>query len=376
MITISHTLDAWSSLVSSGMSEPTENGEPAEPYVYVFFAGSDDEGSSDELEADRREAIVENLALLGIPISPDDVFDPDITDFDDQETGKLRNAAAVLIFYSLHADAALTASAATIIPGRTVVAELDHVARKFNTLLRSFDQPVGPDLVTVDMASWAGDPRDSVLRRLADELRAVMDNPASLVSRFSANAGQVLARSLARLQGPDVPSPTDVLLEVLAYRPPQGGVGTELLKVLSQRQGVRSRELLYRVAARFQEDPGTSSTTPGEPPDALLNLAKRCAVQVSGHAQIHLRHLLAAAVLSHSPPVDGEVLAQLGTSAAELPGTLLGVLRTARIDDSIEAWERLLAVSLAGGFDRDLVDPAKAISRDSDDLGYGVWAAM
>jgi hypothetical protein len=99
-------------------------------------------------------------------------------------------------------------------------------------------------------------------------------------------------------------------------------------------------------------------------------------MQVSGHAEIHLRHLLAAAVLSDNPSVDGDVLARLGTSAAELPGMLVEVLRAARIGDSIEAWERLLAVSLAGGFDRDLVDPAQAISRDSDDLGYGVWAAM
>jgi hypothetical protein len=56
--------------VSSDTSAPTENGDPAEPYIYVFFAGSDDNGSDDDLDAERRDAIVENLALLGIRYLP------------------------------------------------------------------------------------------------------------------------------------------------------------------------------------------------------------------------------------------------------------------------------------------------------------------
>jgi hypothetical protein len=373
--------------VSSGTSAPTESGEPAEPYVYVFFAGSDDDGSDDDLDAERRDAIVENLALLGIPISPDDVFDPDITDFDDQETAKLSNAAAALIFWSRNADGELTTVAANIISDRAVVAELDHVAQRFNRLPRSLDRHyrLGPGPRTVDMADWTGDPQDPLLLHLADELRAVMDKSVSRAGGLSTNAHQVLARSSGRLRGrSDVPpmphdvppSPTDVLLEALNYSPSHGGVGTELLLVLSQRQGVHPGELLDQVFLGRREEPDSRSITAGPPLDALLDLAERCAVQVSGHAEIHLRHLLAAAVLSDSPSVDGDALARLGTSAAELPGTLLGVLRVARIGDSIEAWERLLAVSLAGGFDRDLVDPATAISRDGDDLGYGVWAAM
>jgi hypothetical protein len=146
--------------------------------------------------------------------------------------------------------------------------------------------------------------------------------------------------------------------------------------VLAQRQGVPPDDLIERVAPGLREAPDLRWMLAAAPPGELLALAGRCAVQVTGRAEVHLRHLLAAAVLGDTPPVDGGVLAGLGTSAAELPDALLGVLRVTRTRDSIAAWERLLAVSLAGGFDRDLVDPAEAISRDRDDLGYGVWAAM
>jgi KAP family P-loop domain len=396
--------------VSSSPSASTEIGEPAEPYVYVFFAGAAGDGSAvasssvassevassatadpdADLDAERRDAIVENLALLGIPISPDDVFDADVTDFDTRESARLGNAAAVLIFWSKDADEQFTVDAATQAAGHVVVAVLDDVADSFTSVLRRYPQTqaIPVNLVhatTVNLAGWAGDPRDALLYRLADALRAGISRP-----RLSVNAHEVLARSSARLLGrPDAslsadgvpPSPTDVLLEALAYRPPQGGgVGTDLLRALGQRQGNPSGgEFLLELAAPGlvqDPDPDPGWIGYGPPLDTLLALAEQCAVRVSGAPEVHLRHLLAATALIASPPVDGGLLARLGTSATELPGLLLDVVRAAGVVDSMEAWEQLLAISLAGGFDRDLVNPAEAISPDRDDLDYGVWAAM
>jgi KAP family P-loop domain len=361
--------------VSSSPSAPTEIGEPAEPYVYVYFADSAVASpSAAELDAGRRDAIVDYLTRLGIPIPSEYILDAEVTDFDEREIARLGGAAAVLIFWSQDADERLTLNATALAADRAVVVELDHAAKPFVSLPRP--TPAAP-LPTVSLADWSGSAQDSALLALADALRTVIDRP-----RLSANAYQVLARSSARLPSrrPGVvpPSPTDVLLEALAYRPPQGGgVGADLLRALAQRQGIDSGESLLTLAEPdIGQDPEPGWITYGPPLDTLLSRAKYCAVQVSGLPEVHLRHLLAAAVLSHSPPVDGALLDRLGTSAAELPGLLLGVLRAARLVDSIGAWERLLTVSLAGGFDPDLVDPAEAISRDRDDLDYGVWAAM
>lgn len=188
------------------------------------------------------------------------------------------------------------------------------------------------------------------------------------------------------LQGSLAPDPapnasTVLLLTALAHRPAQGGVGNVLLGILEHRQG-RGREELVGQLAPWLED---TSLFGGLMPDprftGLLALAQQCARRVSGEPEIHLRHLLAAAALARqeaadTPPVDVGVLTALGTSAVELPGLLLAAVRETMPGDSIEAWESLLAVSLAGGFDRDLVDPNDAIGRDRDDLEHGVWAAI
>jgi hypothetical protein len=175
---------------------------------------------------------------------------------------------------------------------------------------------------------------------------------------------------------------TVLLMTALAHRPPWDGVGRTLLRVLASRQGRADDVLLARAAPWAASEPSSFGlTVPDSRFSGLAALAERCAERVSGRPEIHLRHLLAAAVLAgrgtaEGPPLQPDALSGLGTSARELPELLLGVVRETRHGDSLEAWEALLAARLAGGFDPDLVDPGRAIARERDDLGHGVWAAM
>jgi hypothetical protein len=154
-------------------------------------------------------------------------------------------------------------------------------------------------------------------------------------------------------------------------------VATGLLQVLTQRARLEPAELLTQVNPDLLTEPlPTGDITIGPTLDALLRLAQRCTLRVSGQPEIHLRHLLAAAVLTDIMPIEPDVLARLGTSSRELPALMLQALRTTYTSDSPQAWEELLAVHLAGGFDRDLVDPNGTISRDTDALDHGTWAAM
>lgn len=373
--------------VSTDPSAP----EPAGPYVSVYFARKADLDSDPQSE--RRAAILEGLRQAGISVPVDAIVDPGNPEIQREQAttniglDPITGGAAVLIFWSRDADLAMTQKFANWVRDRAVVAELDGV-RPFSRQPRPIaqePQPAGSSIPSVDMARWDGDWDDPLLLALAHALFAKIYQSVSGVS-LSENAYQVLARSTGSVRlrppgkptrfGESLPSPTDVLLDALAYRPSKGGVGTDLLRVLAQRQERPADELIDQIAPGRREAPGAESIVPGPLPLELLALARHCALQVNGRTEVHLRHLIAAAVLSDSPPLEEDVLDQLGTSAQELPDILLGVLRIARVSDPIAAWERLLAVSLAGGFDRDLVDPAESIPRDRDDLGYGVWAAM
>jgi hypothetical protein len=115
------------------------------------------------------------------------------------------------------------------------------------------------------------------------------------------------------------------------------------------------------------------------PLSGLLALAAGCAQRVSGKREIHLRHLVAAAVLADDPPLRPELMAELGVTRAELRRIVREAAQQGTTGESHEAWEALLPavpLRLLGGIDTDRVDPNRGIPLSQDDLGFGVWAKM
>lgn len=351
-----------------------------EPYVYVIYTDANlDEGS----------VLVTELAHRGIPISPDDIYDPDVMDLDDAEAGGLLLADAVLIVWSAGGGFDADVAAKIGSPDILVLASLD------GSLSARFPLRTYP---TVDLSGWSGEPDDPRLDELAAALRDALrrsqlrrrDHAEVTADReprdpdyglaLSDSARMVLTRAeVARGTAPN--ASTVLLLTALAHNPGRTGVGDVLLGSLERRQGRSVEDLVGRLTPWLKENAVFAGLMPDPRFMGLLALAEQCAWQASGKPEIHLRHLLAAAVLArqetaHTPPVDASVLTDLGTSAEELPGLLLAAVRETSQEDSLEAWESLLAVRLAGGYDRDLVDPNDAISREQDDLEHAVWAAI
>ena len=218
---------------------------------------------------------------------------------------------------------------------------------------------------------WDGEPDFPGLDAVARRLRDILGTDS--VERSSA-AHTVLVRAAGRYTSD---AATAVLLEALAYRPPEGGgVGTVLLDLLARQQNASGSDLLGQAGSLLPNATRQQDAALRPALAALLELAVACARNVSGSSEVHLRHLLAAAAIADSPPLDAAVLAELGTDAAGLRGLLLDAVRATRHGDSLPAWEELLAERLAGGFDPDLVDPTLPISRDRDTLGQGAWVAM
>jgi hypothetical protein len=369
--------------------------EEAQSYLYVVYSGA---------TADEDGLLVTELTRRGIPISPAEAYDSDITSMDSEETAKIANAAAVLLIRTGNEDTGL----------------LDNLNPFRDRLVVAAWEGSVPSLSgvpMVDLRDWRGDPFDERLDLLESILRSAMGVPLVASSRpqdaggtqappaaqeavrqpdaaprvergtvsgfrLSASAYSVLVRSTARAQGQE-PSPTDVLLESLVFQPAQGGgIGTALMVLFMQRAQLGAATLINRVNPGLLRGPlPEGDVTTGPTLDALLRLAQQCAQRVSGprvsgQPEIHLRHLLAAVALTDTGPVEPDVLTRLGISSTQLPALLLQALRGTRTGDSPQAWEELLAVHLAGGFDRDLVDPNGAIPRDTDALDHGTWAAM
>jgi hypothetical protein len=194
---------------------------------------------------------------------------------------------------------------------------------------------------------------------------------------LSATAQRIIEDS-GRLR--QVPDATAVLLSAFAAR--DGKTADGLLSVLAQRQGETADDLFKHLESAgfyFREPqlPDQLAELLRVPALAsMLHHAVTLAERTSGSRRVHARHLLAAAVLADDPPLEAPLLSALGTSAAELPGLVLDAVLAAVPSEPGHPWDELLAVRLAGGFDRDLVDPNRAIKRDRDDLEHSVWAAM
>ncbi len=117
---------------------------------------------------------------------------------------------------------------------------------------------------------------------------------------------------------------------------------------------------------------------PGPPAlEPVVRRADEIRARVGGPAEIHLRHLLAAALTAPPDAFPDPLLATLGASLSELRDVLRGAIGRFVPDEPPEVWDAILArFELAGGVSADLVDPTRGIAMEDDHLGVGDYVRM
>jgi hypothetical protein len=104
--------------------------------------------------------------------------------------------------------------------------------------------------------------------------------------------------------------------------------------------------------------------------------------QRTGAEEVHLRHLLAAAVQPGPSGIDDALLHTLGTTLPDLRRILREAVAQHVPDDPSDSWDAILADEPADAFDlagdqaSDLVDPTQPIDMSRDHLGVGTYVKM
>jgi WD40 repeat protein len=189
-----------------------------------------------------------------------------------------------------------------------------------------------PERVLVDASSAAGQPPEGAQAAggtpdVSSSTRTVIALSARYHSAdHPVDASAVLVSALRYAHENRLPGMTSALLDRLAGLQPEGTDAQALLNRLDS---------VLPVA-----EPVVAAASP--PLSRLLELAADCAERVSGHREIHLRHLVAATVLADDPPLSPVLLTELRVSHAGLRRFLRDAAREEQTGESLEGWRALL----------------------------------
>ena len=148
------------------------------------------------------------------------------------------------------------------------------------------------------------------------------------------DASVVLVSALRYAHESHLPGMTSALLAVLAGLRSESGDAQALLNRLDS--------VLPAAVPPIRAEPVPVVAAASPPLSRLLELAAGCAERVSGHREIHLRHLVAATVLADDPPLSPVLLTELRVSPAELRRFVGDAAREERTGESLERWGALL----------------------------------
>jgi hypothetical protein len=211
---------------------------------------------------------------------------------------------------------------------------------------------------------------------MSSSVRAVLSRAVGLASERPVDASFVLLAALLHAHETSLPGMTSALLNSLTNAQPETTRDPgEMLDRLADALGVKMTDL------RASDDE-VARQVAAEPLTLLLMSAAEIALRVSGHRDIHLRHLVAAAVLADRPPLQAPALADLGVTLADLRQFLREAVLAETSGEPAAAWhdlipsERTASTRLAGGIDSDRVDPTCGIPIERDHLDVGVWVSM
>jgi hypothetical protein len=254
----------------------------------------------------------------------------------------------------------------------------------------AFAALVGPASEISPDAGLPAPPVSGERREWSRSVREVLAWAIGLAGPSPADASVVLLAALLYGRETSLPGMTSALLGSLARLSPGSGDPDGVLQRLARAIGVA-------ITDRRASDSDVTSRAATAPLAALLTSAARIAEQVSGDGYVHLRHLVAAAILADDPPLRPRVLGDLGVSAADLRSLLRDAVVAETSGEPTESWFDLLPLSaqepsesvapspeaepeaaarLAGGIDTDRVDPMDGIPMERDHLDVGVWVSM
>jgi hypothetical protein len=165
---------------------------------------------------------------------------------------------------------------------------------------------------------------------MSDSARNVLDDAVRRAGTYPVDASAVFVSAMRYARDNSMPGVSGALLAALAGRQQE------------------AEDLVARLdAALTIPDPLVPGSPLADvagtaPLSNLLALAAGCAERVAGHREIHLRHLVAAAVLARDPPLRRELLAALGVTAGELRQITREAARQETTGEPQEAWDALL----------------------------------
>lgn len=195
-----------------------------------------------------------------------------------------------------------------------------------------------PESGPADTQSAAGQPpEETQATRRAPGMSSSVRDVIALSAPYNSvdhpvDASVVLVSALRYAHQTRLPGMTSALLAKLAGLQSQGGDAQALLNRLGT--------VLPAAVPLVRVEPVPVVASP--PLSRLLELAAKCAEWVSGHREIHLRHLVAATALADDPPLSPVLLSELRVSSAELRRFVGDAAHEERTGESLEGWRALL----------------------------------
>jgi hypothetical protein len=265
-------------------------------------------------------------------------------------------------------------------PDRTFPVELDGVLQEYETASGS---PVVMDGNVVGIVGPTATNR-SLDAFSMDQVMRRADPDDTQLLELSESAAMALTYGLAIL-GPGQTAGGAVVLGAMRYAAEtMRSVAVPLVRMAVERSGnpdsaaLGVDELIERLGnpvPEFPHEPLSTTELAQSRLGALVGAAVELAMRYGGAPEVHLRHVLVAAVMQS--PLPPALFEELGTTPEGLRDTLRGAIEGATPDGPDLARSLVLdSFELAGGISEDLVDPTEARELSEDHLGVRDYVTM
>jgi TIR domain len=189
---------------------------------------------------------------------------------------------------------------------------------------------------------------------MSRSVREVLSSAVGLAGERPVDASVVLLAALLYAHKTRLPGMTSALLLSLSNLPPYSRDPEDLLVRLGQAIGITITDV--QASTRV-----IASRMAVAPLDVLLTSASQVAKRLSGHSNVHLRHLVAAAILATEPPLRPQALRELGISEGQLRELLREAALAETSGEPVGAWRDLISPSP--------VSPSRRVGSRTGDSG-------
>lgn len=171
---------------------------------------------------------------------------------------------------------------------------------------------------------------------LSRSVHEVLSSAVGLAGERPVDASVVLLAALLYAHKTRLPGMTGALLLSLSELQSDSHDPEDLLERLGRAIGVAVTD--EQASTRVVD-----SHMAVAPLAVLLTSAAQVAKRVSDHSKVHLRHLMAAAILATEPPLRPQVLRELGISAGKIRELLREAALAETSGEPVGAWRELIS---------------------------------